>query len=572
MNGLARRTTIRARLLSGIGVPLLALIATGIISVWALSAVQRDITAGVAGSTEISSLVSRSQAAMLRYATQAQGALLGDAGGQRTVAAERFSAESDSLRRAALSRPDLATEDRKLLEQVGTLQGRLEVYLAVARAWQELGRADAATRQSSLAAATLDTLLNEAEKLATGQEEMRIATIDEIGNLVASRRAVLLAILFVGILAALVLGYRTWQAATKPLERLARAAQKLGEGDLRVDATDVSDAGLDAEYAVMANALSMMADRLRAIVSDLRTEVAEIARASEALTSASEQAASSTGEISTAMTGIATEAETQRRSFEQSGTALRQVFDSAAELGEIASRARSASVQITSTSERTREDIRGALDALERAQSVIQESRDAIARLETASEDVERFVDTVGRIADQTNLLALNAAIEAARAGESGRGFAVVAEEVRRLARQAEQASAEVSAVVTSMRGQVSAAVRSFGKGAATLGDVGSVSHRAVSALEAIADSVGGIDELANSVGAAAQSHGAAVTDLVERLGTAGERTEAQAASSEEAAAAAEQTAASAEEVAATAHKLASNAARLQALTEGLRV
>jgi methyl-accepting chemotaxis protein len=567
-----RRKTIRSRLLTGIGIPLLALLATGIISIWALGAVQRDVTAGVAGSTEVASLVSRSQAATLHYASQAQAALLGDATGARSATAQRISAESDSLRRAALARTDLATADRQQLEQIGTLKGRLEVYLSVAHAYQDLGRSADAARQAGIAAATLDTLLVEAEKLTAGQEALRLSTIDNIHSLVSSRRAVLLGILLIGALAAVVLGLRTWRAATVPLERLSRTAAKLGEGDLRVEASEVSDEGLDAEYAVMANALGMMATRLRAIVTDLRSEVDEIARASEALTSASEQAATSTGEISTAMTGIASEAETQRQSFEESGVALRQVFDSAAELGEIAERARNASEDIGSTSARTRDDIRGALDALERAQSVISESKEVIARLESASADVERFVDSVKRIADQTNLLALNAAIEAARAGESGRGFAVVAEEVRRLARQAEQASREVSAVVTSMRAQVVEAVRAFGKGTETLGDVGSVSETAVTALDAITSSVESIDQLAASVGHVAKAHGSAVTELVERLGSAGERTEAQAASSEEAAAAAQETAASAEEVAATAHRLASNATRLQALTEGLKV
>ncbi len=51
-------------------------------------------------------------------------------------------------------------------------------------------------------------------------------------------------------------------------------------------------------------------------------------------------------------------------------------------------------------------------------------------------------------LAEQSNLLAVNAAIEAAKAGEAGTGFAVVAAEVKALAGQSKQATAQVRGIL----------------------------------------------------------------------------------------------------------------------------
>ncbi|GLZ88589.1 hypothetical protein Pres01_46400 [Metapseudomonas resinovorans] len=68
--------------------------------------------------------------------------------------------------------------------------------------------------------------------------------------------------------------------------------------------------------------------------------------------------------------------------------------------------------------------------------------------LSDQSQRIGSIVGSIQEIAKQTNLLALNAAIEAARAGEQGRGFAVVAEEVRNLARRANEASEQIREIV----------------------------------------------------------------------------------------------------------------------------
>lgn len=71
--------------------------------------------------------------------------------------------------------------------------------------------------------------------------------------------------------------------------------------------------------------------------------------------------------------------------------------------------------------------------------------------LEKKSESIRNIMRNIGEIADSTNLLAFNAAIEAAHAKEYGRGFSVVADEVRRLAKQAKEASVEVNASLVSV-------------------------------------------------------------------------------------------------------------------------
>ena len=99
---------------------------------------------------------------------------------------------------------------------------------------------------------------------------------------------------------------------------------------------------------------------------------------------------------------------------------------------------------------------------------------DTLIRLQEINEDVERIIsevqeqtnrtnDSVQRIyeattfiasiAEETNLLSLNASIEAARAGESGRGFAVVADQIKKLAEQSNQSSAEIEEITRHLDG-----------------------------------------------------------------------------------------------------------------------
>jgi len=189
-----RLRTIRGRLLVGFSATLAALVASGVLSILAIQRLYRDMGIAVASGNRISTMLFEGYDATLRYVATAQATLL-DESAERVAEAETLSATADSLRRALLRSDGLDIDDRRALEQLGAMQGRIEVRFNVARAFKDVGKPAAAARQSMLATAMLDSLFAEARHLTRVQDERAAESLISVHRAMTVRRTLLAVVL-----------------------------------------------------------------------------------------------------------------------------------------------------------------------------------------------------------------------------------------------------------------------------------------------------------------------------------------------------------------------------------------
>ena len=165
-------------------------------------------------------------------------------------------------------------------------------------------------------------------------------------------------------------------------------------------------------------------------------------------------------------------------------------------------------------------------------------AKDAAAVVRTADATVQGLAGNTARIAEvvrlilavtaRTHLLALNAGIEAARAGPAGRGFAVVAGEVKLLATQTAQATAEITRQIAGVEETTQAAVAAIshvdgtigrlthvvGEIAAAVSQQGNATRAIIAGIVRVAAEAGRVDLELDHLGAGQSALNATLADL----------------------------------------------------------
>jgi methyl-accepting chemotaxis protein len=197
--------------------------------------------------------------------------------------------------------------------------------------------------------------------------------------------------------------------------------------------------------------LNNMVSNLAEMTYQIREAAATIITASAEILAITTQQAATAEEQATAVAQIST-------TIDEVKTIVEQSFRKAQLVAEQAQRTRD-------ISEGGQQAVAETTGGMEQIKAQVEGIAGNILALSERTQQISKITATVSDIAAQSNLLALNASVEAARVGEQGKGFAVVAAEMRNLAEQSKQATAQVNGILTEIQKATNVAVMATEEG-----------------------------------------------------------------------------------------------------------
>ena len=151
-------------------------------------------------------------------------------------------------------------------------------------------------------------------------------------------------------------------------------------------------------------------------------------------------------------------------------------------------------------------------------QNTVTQTASKAEKLGESSQEISQAVNLISRFAAQTHLLALKASIEAARAGEQGKGFAVIADEVRSLATQSAEATAEIETLVTKIQLETSEVVDAMNQGAQQIASGSELVQQTRQSLTHVTEVSNEISNLVSSITQATQQQSATTAEVSQTI------------------------------------------------------
>ncbi len=227
---------------------------------------------------------------------------------------------------------------------------------------------------------------------------------------------------------------------------------QVARGDLSARvALDGNVKGDEDPLIVLGHQLNETSVSLQHMIVQIRDAAANLGSAAAEILAATTQQASGASEQSAAISQTTTTVDEVKTIAEQASTRAQEVATASQQ-----------TVQVSRSGQRAVQDT---IDSMGQIKERVESIAENILALSEQTQQIGEIIATVNDIASQSNILALNASIEAARAGEHGKGFAVVAVEVRNLAEQSQQATAQVKTILSEIQRATNATVMATEEG-----------------------------------------------------------------------------------------------------------
>lgn len=233
----------------------------------------------------------------------------------------------------------------------------------------------------------------------------------------------------------------TLDAVIGPLNVAAEYVERIAKGDIPQPITE----RYSGDFEAFKNNLNNMSAILRDMLGSIRETASNLTTATSEILAVTTEQASMSSEQSAAVNETTSTLQEVRQTAEQAAERARQVLELAQ--------------QSTRISDEGITAVQSTQEGMNKIKEQVGTIAETILSLSEQTQQIGEIIATVNDIADQSNLLALNAAIEAARAGEAGKGFAIVAGEVRGLAEQSRQATAQVKDILGEIQKAANTAV-----------------------------------------------------------------------------------------------------------------
>jgi methyl-accepting chemotaxis protein len=232
---------------------------------------------------------------------------------------------------------------------------------------------------------------------------------------------------------------RSFTEMTDSLGQMAREAGQISAGDLTADTKPKSDKD------TLGKALAIMRESLRRVTREIQESISVLASSAQQIVATTTQVASAAAETAAAVSETTTTIEQVKQTAQLSSQKAKYVSETAHKVAQVSQGGKKSAAE--------------SVEAMKQIREQMESIAESIVRLSEQSQAIGGIMLTVNDLAEQSNLLAVNASIEAAKAGEQGKGFAVVAQEVRNLADQSKQATAQVRSILAEIQKATNAAV-----------------------------------------------------------------------------------------------------------------